>query len=235
MKHFVIAATAVLAASASANAASLDYSFLTDKEADLGNAQRFWHSARNDTFSAESLSQYTPGATAQATADADGNADKIINTTHGLGVELGCAQTEGSRIAENEALFLTFNNETNKIDRLLSLTFYEEDFGDEAFDIYDFAGNKLFSGSVNVAGRDGDYLTVNLIDSDGKAGLAGTQFILAVTAPTKPSVKRGLVLAGVSGHIAGTPVSAVPLPASALLLLTGIGGLAFSSRRKKTA
>lgn len=237
MKHYVLAATALFATSASVNAATLDYSFLTDYRGDYQGVQRLEHDNHQDTFSVKSLNQYTSGQTLRELLDSDHTDDTIVTTPKGLGVSTTRADTEDEQIANNEGILLSFNNETHRIDRLLSLTFYEEDYGDEEFVIYDYDGNRLFSGSVNVKGREGDFMTIDLVDSDNNAGLAGSDFILAVTAPAKPGVKRGLRLAGASGHIAEPEanVSAVPLPATALFLLSGIGGLAFATGRKKSA
>lgn len=188
------------------------------------------------TASVEALGEYTAGATVKDAIEASnakhGKAS-IVFGEQGFGVNSGRNKSEAHRIASGEALFFSVNSQM-QIDRLESITVYEDDFGKEDFSIYNSKGELLFSDTAKYAedGVQDGYVTFDFTKGGASEGLVGNEFIFVVTAKSS-TTKRGLQLAQFTGRAAEkSDVSSVPLPASAFLLMGALGGLA-GMRRKR--
>lgn len=215
MKHFIIAAAATLAATAGANAAVLDFvAEAAGNERGVADGTTINFGGIDVTFSATNGSAYF---------------DDVSSGPGGLGV---CTTLASRTLADGTVIP---NQCTPSSDDSIS----SDPDGDEAVKLT-FADAITLSdhtfndfGHNDISSRADLTLLINVND----AGF--TQFTFAQAA--------GLVIAGVrsiefaidtSATGIGfylSSVQAVPLPAAAPFLLTGLAGLGFASRRKRRA
>ena len=108
---------------------------------------------------------------------------------------------------------------------------------DGVFDTYVLSA--FFSNSFSVSSGEIDLNSVDVISSAlGSTGTNSIGLIWNGSAGSFESIEEAIFTGArleVAGNIAFTPVTAVPLPAGGLLLLSGLVGIAGLKRRKKRA
>lgn len=149
------------------------------------------------------------GVDLTVTAQGPGGPTNVSQGDNGLGVAGG---PEAGRLADGETLFLDFSAPV----RILSFVFFEGGNQDEFVGINGGA-------PLTIPGPGGNQNTIDV----AAAGLTGFGFAIDGLSPAGPG-NRGVRLLGLTAEV-------IPLPASAVLLLAGLGALALPRYRRARA